>query len=174
MPFPLHKAPSGLLELLRLRTLGGQPNQFAEQVIPTIRANEFYAVDLLRSGSTSGAAGAFPRSIAGNVGAGVVGAPGGPIALVAYAAIVTMGAAGGTQLRIRIGLDLPDAGPTAWVASEVFAPAAAGGSYVATALFSPWLVLPGGARFFGTAESDAAGADHVMGFTTVTAVLNTG
>lgn len=174
MPFPLHKAPSGLLELLRLRTLGGQPNLFSEQLLGTIRANEFYAVDLLRSGNTAGAAGAFPRSVAGVVGAGVTGAPGGPIALVSYAARCVMGAAGGTQLRIRVGIDIPDAGPTALVGAGVFTTPVAGGSYVVPVLFSPWLVLPAGSRFICDAESDAAGADHVLSFNQITAVLNTG
>lgn len=174
MPFPLHKAPSGLLELLRLRTLGGQPNQFSEQLIGTIHANEFYASDLLRSGNQTGTAGAFPRALTGNVGAGITGAPGGPIALTHFAAIIVMGAAGGTQVRIRIGLDLPDSGPTSWVGHMVGAPAAAGGGYVAVAAFSPWLVVPAGTRFVANAESDAAGADHVLSFTTISAVLNTG
>lgn len=46
MPFPLHKAPRGLLELFRLRTLGAQPPLFGEQVTPVCEVSELYAADL--------------------------------------------------------------------------------------------------------------------------------
>jgi hypothetical protein len=152
----LPKAPTGLLELFGLKG-GVGPSEFGESIVPGIDALPFYAVDRLFSANTVNAAAAFPLNGTVNVSF--------PRLYFAFSAQVTLGAAAGTRLAIRIGIRAPtNASALAIVADARYAAPhlVAGGFYEAIWLAPFPLVFPPGAQFNCAATSDAAGADHVL------------
>jgi len=155
---PLHKAPNFLLDLFRLRTQGKQPDEFGTTVGPVVDVHAFYAADLLKTSQTVGAAGAVASyTVTANTGS--------PIALVGLAAAMTVGAAGGTQLRITVGIALPTVSSGAFFPLFVqgfFNTPLAGQTYWhGGKLPGPKLVIPGGTHLQARFHSNAAGADHV-------------
>ena len=94
MPFPLHKTPVGLLELFRLRTLGAAPPQFGDQVVPVADISRNYGADLAVVGTSGTGPAALPLNVS------TVATI--PARITQFAGRVTLGAAGGTQLRITV------------------------------------------------------------------------
>lgn len=174
MPFPLHKAPRGLLELFRLRTTGSQPNLFAETVSPVVDVTEHYIADQLRTAAAT--------PIVGNLNAGQyltagplgpLGGGGAVLALYGFTGSVTLGAAPGTWLAISLMLEIPVAGPPAtlafmrWDDTQLVA-----ASFYETCIVLPRpLILPGGSTYGAYAEGDAAGADHTLNLNAVIAPI---
>lgn len=165
MPFPLHKSPRGLLELLRLRTLGAQPSLFSEGVQPVVVVNDHYAADLLVNSNHDLAAAAFPL-VQTVTTAGVT-------RLMTFSVDVTLGAAVGTYLALSIGLQLPSSSnPVSWYGYQLFtAGLIAGEAYRLVANMPSPLILPSGAFLIAGASSNAAGADHVLSLRTTQQVL---
>lgn len=165
MPFPLHKSPKGLLELFRLRTLGAQPNSFVEGVAGVVDITEFYSNDLQGIGQSSFAAENFPMSVVFT-----------EERVTRYLAInggVTMGAAGGTWLKMTLCYrPTPASTANVAVASSLVANPVATQLYRFQLVFAnPW-VLPAGAQWLLFAESDAAGADHTPMIRTLVQLLD--
>lgn len=157
MPFPLHKSPSGLIELFKLQNTGRAPTLFGEQVTPTVDVTEFYANTLLTTVLLTNAAAAFPLVLQD-----VQTGP--QKRYLAVGVDVTMGAAGGTYLHLNVGIEAPSAAfpfcplfSTAIVANPV-----AGQSYQHGGMLETPLVPPPGIVLTVSGESDAAGADHVV------------
>jgi len=104
MSNPLHKAPSTLLmDLLRLRTQGKQPDEFGTSVLPTIDLLPFYASDLLANTATS-STGAMPLTV-------TTTALSIPLKMVGVAGRIQIGANAGTRIGATVGAFLP--GPAA-------------------------------------------------------------
>lgn len=155
MPFPLHKSPAGLLELLRLRTLGRQPGLFSEQVSSVVESTEFYAADLVINGSEDGAAGAINQTFLG------AAAPTYRRYLGLSGQLI-MGAAAGTVISVGIGFRSPAAAANvAWGTLNLNTPVAAM-VYRVHAQFPIPLVLPPGSQPMIQTSGNAAGADHVL------------
>ena len=151
---PLHKASRGLLELLRARTLGRNPDELSSVVTPTIDSTGYYGCDLQVSALQVSAAGAMTRTLDGvatNAGR-----------LFSVSATIVVGAAAGTQIRLEY-LYRPSAAfsfiPLA--STVITAPVAAAVYRCAALLPSPIIFLPGAEFRAGTA-GDAGGADHVI------------
>lgn len=158
--FPLHKAPGGLLELLRLRTLGAQPNGFSEQVTGVIECTPFYSLDVQFGAQTANAAAAYPLGVAETLQAG-------PIQIRALSMQIAQGAAAGTFVHWRIGLLIPTGSNTGAVValtnllSGQATPRANTTLFLGGVLPEP-VMAPIGAQIIWSAISDAAGADHVL------------
>lgn len=170
MPFPLHKAPKGLLELFRLKTLGGSPFQFGDTVQPTVDVDDFYAADVLFSAED--VAGAATGAINTTAGLAVQGGPIiGPQRIYGIGGLIIMGAAPGTFIEWAVGFVLPSFGfPGAIVGTGrretiIAAQVIQFGSWV------PKLVLPPGAQMFVRLYGDAAGVDHELRLNSVIANL---
>lgn len=152
--FPLDKAPTGLLELFNLKSGGVQPGGFVEDVAASIDALAFYGMDRLFTADTPFAAAAFPLN--GTISVSF------PRLFVGFGAQVTVGAAAGTRLNIRIGLRCPaPSSPVIVLQQTAFTPVI--GGFFDAYWQAPFpLVLPPGAQFTVLAASDAGGADHVL------------
>lgn len=158
MPFPLHKAPAGLLELMRLRTQGAAPPQFAEDVRAVIVANEHYGADLQSTGGLS-LVGALPVTLVGTIGTGQT--PAGASRVMGLSAELTLGAAAGTRLLVRVGVRQNAAAVINWLGASYFtAGLAAGVPFVCVAFMPVPLILQPGFQTVAQAVGDAAGADH--------------
>lgn len=151
---PLHKASRGLLELLRARTLGRNPDVLSSTVMPSIESTGFYGADLQVVATQVSAAGAMTRTldgVAANMGR-----------LFSASATIVVGAAAGTQIRLEF-LYRPSAAfsfiPLA--STVITAPVAAAVYRCAVLLPEPLIFLPG-AEFRAGSAGDAAGADHVL------------
>lgn len=173
----LQKAPSGLLELLRLRSNGDQPTTFADSVLSVVVANEHYGADLQFSSSDSGT-GAIGQSIQVVIGSGFTApATPGPVRFMAIGGDMVFGAAAGTWLQMRIGIRAPTANsPPAWIAWQSYAApflVAAGALTIVANFPAPIILLPGSAvRIEMT--GDAVGADHTLRLRTLRQELNPG
>lgn len=162
---PLQKAPRGLLELLRLKTLGEQPNAFDRTVSPSIDITDFYANDVQQTFNVNNALAALPQTLTQPVTE--------PIRVLAMAAEMTLGAAAGTRLQVRVGVRSPQNTSTVWFASEnVTAGLAAGLSYVAVGILSGPMVIPPGWTLVAHAVGDAGGADHQLSLRWIPQILN--
>lgn len=153
MPFPLHKAPEGLLQLMRLRTLGANPNQFDEVAGAFIEVANFYGSDLLVSSTVTDAAGAISQTSTGTAQF--------PGRLFAMSGQITVGAAAGTNLRLILRFAPNVAFPPVTVADRVVTPVA-NASFHISVLFPSPIVFKAGAQFVLSTSGDAAGADHVL------------
>lgn len=154
MPFPLHKAPKGLLELFRLRTHGSNPPTFGEIVAPSVDVTEYYGADLISTVSENSAAGAATGQLNG---AAAVFAR----RYLGLSGTWVGGAAAGTWLEVSVGIGgVPGGGNVLFGAKTVSVPVAAA-VYRVAAVFPVPLVLPPGAFPFVLTESNAAGVDHV-------------
>lgn len=154
MNFDLDKAPVGLLELLNLKSGGRQPDGFNSVVQPGIEVFPFYAMDRLFTADTVNAAAAYPLNGTVNVSF--------PRAFIGFGAQVTVGAAAGTRLDIRIGLRCPGPTSPAIILVQTRFTPFIGGFFDAYWQAPFPVVLPPGAQFVALANSDAAGADHVL------------
>lgn len=147
----LHKVPAGLLDLLRLRTLGRAPDQFSDSVLATVESSNFYGADVMVVASDSGGAGAVSRSVTGTAAR--------PGRLFAMSGQITIGAAAGTALRLLLSFSPGPQFSSVIVAQEVWTPVAAGVFCVSIVFPSP-IVFLAGASFTFTTAGDAGGADH--------------
>lgn len=157
MSFALQKSPLGLLELFNLKSGGLQPNQFAEQLQGGFDAVPFYGADRLFTANTVAAAAAFPLNLTVNADFARL--------YIGFSVQVTLGAAAGTRLAIRIGLKVPSpASPLIVLADARYAaPHLVAGEFNEAIFLAPYpFVLPPGAQWNASARSDAAGADHVL------------
>lgn len=156
MPFPLHKAPVGLLELYRLRTQGAAPPMFGDQVTPTADTRGMYGADL-QTVDTQNATGAIN---AGGLAVGRVFQFPGRLLVTSGAIIV--GAAAGTQIQIflqyrpQASLTFVTLGMTIIDAPRI------GALYAAIPNFAEPLVFPSGSEFRIFVQGDAGGADHFV------------
>lgn len=155
MPSPLHKVPLGLLELLRLKTLGRAPDQFSDTVLPTVEALESYAAPELETTSgTAQVGGMVSHSSTITVGTfrwiwGVAG-------------VLTMGAAPGTFVQWEVGFQTPgNAQPFVFGQGELRPIAAAAVIRFGAALPRP-MVLRAGTAIFARVNGDGGGVDHTI------------
>lgn len=156
MPFPLHKAPRGLLEIFRLRTLGAQPNLFAELVQPVTDVTDFYGVDTLVEVNENSVA-------PGTIIDGLTSVPAEfARRLIAVSGAVVIGANAGTFVDLSLGINLPGfVFAPVRIAEKFVNPTAVGGGYTVTATFPP-LMLPAGHTLTVACSGDATGNDHVF------------
>lgn len=156
---PLHKAPAGLLELYRLKTLGEQPNEFGRTVQAVVESKSFYSLDVQFGATHTPSNAAFPLGRSETLTAG-------PIELRACSLQFLIGAAGGTYLNWRIALVMPTGSSTGPATATVNIAAGNLGIVLATQTYFVGLVLPqplmlpAGASIIASGLSDAAGADH--------------
>jgi hypothetical protein len=152
---PLHKVPRGLLDLLRARTLGRNPDELGNVVTSIVDATSMYGSDLQVVASDALAAGAINRTITGSATF--------PGRLLAIGGQIVMGAAAGTFLRLRISYSPgPSFLAVPLIEQTYTAPALVNGSTYTTGILLPSpLVFAPGAQFTFSTIGDAAGADHV-------------
>lgn len=160
---PLQKAPSGLLELFRLKFGGVGPLKFGEAVFPVVEVGEHYGADILFCAQGDDTAGALPRTSTEIIG-GTAGAYAGPIKLHGITAGCTIGAAAGTWAEMHAGITIiePTGAPAVFVplTSRSFTPRAAN-SFFLTAWAPPRpIVIRNGVTFVAQLLGDAGGADH--------------
>lgn len=152
MPFPLNKAPRGILEILRLRTLGKNPQFFSEVAQAFIDTTEYYGADLLVSSSKALGAGAMTRTTQETYTV--------PGRLFAVSGVLIVGAAAGTQIRLSLSMTPPGSSADVGIGELIVTAPVIGASYqVSSRLPKPMVCLPGTVFNFSTA-GDAAGADH--------------
>lgn len=151
---PLLKVPRGLLDLLRIRTLGRNPDAVDFSIKPTIDATEHYGSDLVVVDSTSIGAGAITRTCAGTSTF--------PGRLIAMGGFVVVGAAAGTQIRMMLSVGT-QANITGVPVGEVYITAPViGATYTVSAVLSKPIVFGPGWQFILTVQGDAGGADHTI------------
>lgn len=170
MTSPLHKAPQGLLELLRLKTLGRQPTIFADTLAPTVESERFYSLDVQNNGSFVPATspGGFPLGATDTLLTG-------PVLVRALSAQIVMGAAGGTYVHWALGCVLAAAGGgpvLSFLSSGALGAVAAGVTFRVGGMLPEPLLLPAGAQLVASIISDAAGADHQISLRTTYANYN--
>lgn len=158
MNSPLHKAPLGLIEIFNLKTLGRQPDLFSDTVAPTIDTRDFYSAGLLLASGTGGEVGAllnlFERlTLTAHVGVRGIGA------------ILTIGAAGGTNVSITVGYE-NESGFRCPLGTHSFAAVFAG--QIVEFGLPMRAVWPAGTRVYANAYAGSvAGADHLLQVFTV-------
>lgn len=157
--FPLHKAPRGLLELLRLRTGGEQPNEFDPRLIGVVEAGGFYGADILNVTNGVATTGAVPNLA--KILTPAANQVGSAFRLRAIAGRLTVGAAAFTAGGYwEVGITL---GPTA---TNVTLGNGQFGVAVATAQIGFGvdcdLVLEGRWSLYSVVNGTAAGADHQL------------
>lgn len=153
----LPRAPTGLLELLGLKTGGAQPNAVEGVIAPSIDIAPFYGMEKLFSANTAFAAAAITQTQTVSVTF--------PRIYLAFSFQVTMGAAVGTRLSMRLGVRAPSAAsPLTLLAQEyVAAPFLVAGEFLECIWLAPFpMVFPPGAQFVARSAGDAAGVDHVV------------
>lgn len=151
--FPLHKAPRGLLELFRLRTLGQQPAQFAEHVSPVVDTTDFYGVDLVVTNAQQTSGAAFTQALEFTL-------TDGPRRFLGLGAQVEIGATGGTYLTMRLGVRDRVGGAFAPMFYSTVGTVDPGVTYGVGGFLSGGLVLNAGSVITAVFESDAPNADH--------------
>lgn len=157
MPFPLHKSPQFLLDLFRLKTVGGSPYAFGETVQPGVDVTSFYGADIQLSSSLVSAAGALPRTATFTVV--------NPARYLAVATECTLGAAPGTTLRLGVfyrSNSVSVAVPLFWEVFTGAPPLVANTGILVGGMLATPIVAPAGAVFFASASGNAGGADHVV------------
>lgn len=158
MSWPLQKSPFGLLEALRLRTQGNQPDEFSNTVGGSYDVRDAYGADLLLTQFAASAAGALS-------GRNVTNVHGAPLRLRGISAHLTVGAAAVTAGGY---LECGIIQRTLSSASGVLVPFAFGAFGVAAAgatlaVGVPCdILLPAGITLYAKANGTAAGADHVV------------
>lgn len=153
----LPRAPTGLLELLGLKSGGKQPDGVEGVIAPSVDITPFYGMEKLFSANTVFGAGAATQTQSVTVSF--------PRLYVAFSFQMTLGAAPGTRLSLRLGVRAPSAAsPLTVLAQEyVAAPHLVAGEFYECIWLAPFpLVYPPGAQFVARTSSDAAGADHVV------------
>jgi len=151
--FQLHKAPRFLIDLLRLRTQGGQPNQFGSQVIPIVDTTRMYGADMQLSSSAASGATAVPATVTFTI-----------VNEATYLAVAgefTVGAAAGTFAALTIGYRSSASSVFVPLYSERIVPTAGRSYFYGGQLRQP-IVARAGAQFLSLVQSDAGGADHVV------------
>jgi len=154
--FPLHKNAAGLLELLKAKNHASSPHWFGETLIPVLECREFYSTMQLLG--TSGAA-----TVGGLVNLTDTLQLTQPLGLKAISGQLTIGAAGGTNLRLDWGL-FTSSGPTGEqiTLGSDFVPSFVAGQVIGFGDWLPNWVPAGGTLLFVRASGTAAGVDHSL------------
>lgn len=153
----LPRAPTGLLELLGLKTGGKQPDGVESVIGPSVDMVPFYGMEKLFSANTVFAAAALTQTQTVTVTF--------PRLYIAFSFQITLGAAAGTRLSLRLGVRAPSAAsPLTVLAQEyVAAPHLVAGEFYECIWLAPFpMVYPPGAQFVARSSGDAAGVDHVL------------
>lgn len=160
VPFPLHKAPQGLLELFRLRTLGAAPPMFGDVVTPVIDVGEFYAAANKLCSSSAPAVGAISPPLIETFDISAA------IRLHAVGAQLLIGAAPATDISLDVRVQI--GAVSCVLASQFFAQAPAAGRISVGTIVPAWVLLPQQAlTLIAVASGTAAGADHSLSISTV-------
>jgi hypothetical protein len=158
MPFPLHKATVGLLELMRLRTLGANPNLFSDQVQPVLETHEHYASDILRglgAGSVAGAMANLTNDLTIDR----------RMAIKAVNATITIGAAAATNVTLEVGIIVANqAGVLEYVNlyRQFYSALAAGAGVSCGGPVPNWVLSPRTSGIRSRVNGTAAGVDHSL------------
>lgn len=159
MPLPLHRVPSALLELMRLRQFGRAPDEFGSTIVPVMEVGDSYACQsLLTSGGTvvTGAisgAGGLVASLTTSADLRVRG----------FQARLRVGAAAATNVSIQCGVLLPGTSTTEHsLANEFFAQLNAGALMGASSGLGVPITLRTGSVLYARCCGTAAGADHEL------------
>lgn len=153
----LPRAPTGLLELLGLKSGGAQPNAVEGTVAPSLDVFPYWAMEKLFSANTAFAAAAETQTQTVTVTF--------PRIYLAFSGQITLGAAPGTRLSMRLGVRAPSAASPLTVLAQEYVAAphlVAGEFYEIVWLAAYPVVFPPGAQFVLRTAGDAAGADHVV------------
>lgn len=150
----LNIAPTGLLELMRLKQLGENPAEFSDIVHPSFDATDFYGAQSMAVTREVG--------VAGNIGAGIASTPSNiPKRYMAASGGIVVGAAAGTYLTMAIGYTFDPGTITNFVLlNSITVAPVVGGVYRVAASFER-LILPPTARIFCAINGNAGGADHL-------------
>lgn len=168
MPYPLQKPPRGLLEVLRLKQAGKQPEWFSEQLVPVIDGREFYASDILAAFGGAAQVGALAnltRELTLTSSFGVK----------AISGNLTIGAAAATNVYLEIGVLFGAIGGSLAeyiVLQQVFIAQAAIGAILGIGCVLPNWVLPAGTIVRCRANGTAAGVDHSLDVSTLVENFN--
>lgn len=156
MPFPLHKSPRGLLELLRLRTLGQQPHLFGETVTPVTDVTEFYAADLKGAIAGTAVAGSLVTARVADL---VLTSP---VRLHAISGDITAGAAALTNAFMSLGLVFNGVNGIGASLGGIFFPTILAGVPARWGVAFDPIVLDPSVRLRITAWGTGAGVDHTI------------
>lgn len=148
----LHKAPLGLLELFRLRTLGRNPSEFSDAIQGVADVTDFYGADLLQTVTETAGAGAITSGMSSTSSQFAR-------RYVAISGQIQMGAAAGNYVHLRVQATF--GASTVCLASQHCAPLSAGQVFTVSAPVSRGIVLPPGHTLTLNISGDAGGADHV-------------
>lgn len=152
---PLHKVPRGLLEVIRARSLGFNPDGLEQAVRATLNATPMYGSDLQVVATSSTAAGAVSQTLTGTAQF--------PGRLLAMSGELVFGASAGTVIRLYLAYSPGPSFQPVYVADRHIIPTV-GATFPqrVTVLFPEPIVFAAGAQFIFTSQGDAGGADHVL------------
>lgn len=152
---PLAKFPPGVLELLSLKTLGQAPSLFGELVVPTFEMLDFYGADRIVGVAENGPAAAIGSTFSSAAAVNYR-------RLLGFSATLIIGAAGGTNGGVAIGINVPgQTSPTLFGVANLGAVVAGGFYRVAGELPCP-LVLPPGHTYVAISYGNPVGTDHQL------------
>lgn len=168
MSGPLQKSPTGLLELFELKTLGRAPTQFLDTVGVNIDALNFYGADRIFTADTAGAAGAIGQTLTVPTSF--------PRVFIGFSAGITLGAAPGAWLTLRLGIRVPGNASALFMLAQTTLsgapPLVAGEFYEAVGMLPSPTLLPAGSSIVARSSGSAAGADHVLTIRTLSYALS--
>jgi hypothetical protein len=157
----LQKIPPGFLDLMDLKTDGGNPPLFSDELRGVVDLTDMYSADKLITGQWNGSAGAVSRTytILGTL----------PVLQLARLRAVgggfTMGAAAGTFLRLTLGIRIASTTfappPTVPLFFESYVPPIAAITHYVGGYLSRPLVVQPGSELVLISRGDAAGVDHI-------------
>lgn len=148
------KVARGLIEILRLRPLGQNPPQLEDALRATIDATEMYGSDMVVVSSDVGGAGVMTRT--------VIGTAIRPGRLLQASGLVGVGAAAGTQIRLRVGIRPSSNFTLCYLQQTIVTAPVAGATYVLAGPLTKPIVYGPGWQFVIECEGDAGGADHTL------------
>lgn len=160
---PLQKYPRGLLESLDLKTLGHTPNTFGETVVPVVDAFDNYLVDRIFTSQLTPVIGAIGQTLFTTLSVG-------PARIQSLGALVIVGAAAGTWVRITLGFRLPstsNALSTVHQESFVVPILGAGRTLRTGVVLNQTFIIPSGGQTWVQTSGDAAGVDHSVSLDSV-------
>lgn len=165
MAFPLHVSPRGLLELFRLRTLGGNPNAFSELVGLSVNALAFYGEPQnIENTATVGTAG--PAAVGGLLNSFAFASTPHLVYAVTASAVTGAGSVAGDTLQLQVGLNFGNTtNVTGCVGSNSMAATGPGVFHSFGVLLPvPRVVGPGGFAW-ARLTTNRAGADFTVNTT---------
>jgi len=151
----LSQVPAGLLQLFRLTHGGIAPQDFRDDVQPTVDVSEFYAANLLTQTENTPTPGALANLTETKAMSTV-------LRVHAISAQLTIGAAAATDLQISCGWSAASPGVPVAVAQLFLANTIAGQIIEVGAAIPPKVFVGSTWRFFARASGTAAGADHSL------------